>query len=399
MYRNGFLLGLLLLLSSNIAHPQSGSISGIVTDSISGHPVANLSVFIPFTTIGTTTNVKGGYVLDRLPPGDYTLMFRHISYQSYSVPMTIASGEQRVLNLAVASNSYDINEVVKTGGKADPHAGYQLFKEFFLGDPNEVSCVIQNPEVLRYYTDGDETTAYAREPLIIMNRHLGYRITYFLDYFRFVANQNSHITTAVGPFYAFAGSAVYEDLSDEMPMWAGSWKSARENEFYGSLKHFLACLYSDGLGINGYRVRKVYDGFEDVQKTEKIGLAMSKVRYAMMDSVFFWNPDAGGIEFLHYLPDDDYTIGRDKVKESSEPGIKKLTTDPHILIFKDSEKTGDLKDDWIFSMQLPDSVITFDHEGNYTVPTGEFGKTNLNNTVRIRVLLPLDYLPAPRKQK
>jgi len=399
MSKKGLLFGLLLLLSSNIAHPQSGSISGIVTDSLSGYPVANLSVFIPFTTVGTTTNTKGEYVLDRLSPGDYTLMFRHVSYQSYSVPVTIESGKRIVLNLAVAVSTYDIGEVVKTGGKANPKMGYGLFMEYFLGDHNETSCVLQNPEALQYYYDGDEITIYAKEPLKILNRHLGYRITYFLDYFKFVEKSDPGISQTVGPYYAFSGSALYEDLATGALLNAGKWRNTRETEFTGSMKHFLACLYSNTLIENRYTIRKVYQDIDEIQQDEKIGLAMAKVRYAMMDSVFFWNPERGVVEFLNYFPDDEYRIGSENMTETPGTGIKTLTLAPNIVIFRDLETTPDLKDDWTFSMQLPDSVIEFDREGNYRVPTGEFIKTDLNNSARIRVLLPLDYLPAPRKQK
>ncbi|MFH0761563.1 MAG: carboxypeptidase-like regulatory domain-containing protein [Bacteroidota bacterium] len=397
MCRNGFLFGLLLLLSSNIACPQSGSISGIVTDSVSGYPVANLSVFFPFTTIGTTTNAKGEYVLDRLPPGDYTLMFRHVSYQTYSVPITIEAGKQKVMNLAAAISNYNIDEVVKTGGRVDFRWGYDLFKRYFLGDPGEVNCILKNPDDLKFYYDGHEITAFAKKPLIIVNRHLGYRITFFLDYFRFVENNRSGISTVVGSYYAFSGSALYEDLAPSALLNAFKWRNTREAEFTGSLKHFLACLYNDKLIENRYTVRKVYKEIDEIQKEEKIGLAMAKVRYAMMDSVFFWNPESSVIEFLNYFPDDEYRIGLEKIRETPGSGIKTLTVAPSIIIFRDLGKTKDLKDDWTFSIQLPDSVIEFDREGNYGVPTGEFIKTDLNNSARIRVLLPLDYLSADQK--
>jgi hypothetical protein len=399
MSNKGLLFGLLLLLSFNIGRPQSGSISGIVTDSVSGYPVANLSVFIPFTTVGTTTNTKGEYVLDRLPPGDYTLMFRHISYQSYSIPVTIESGKRIILNLAVGASNYDIGEVVKTGGKANPKQGYELFIEYFLGDHTETSCVLQNPEVLRYYYDGDEIAIYAREPLQILNRHLGYQITYFLDYFKFVQKGNPEIPQTVGPYYAFSGSALYEDLATRASLNAFKWRNTREAEFTGSLKHFLACLYSHTLIENRYTIRQVYHDFYEIQQEEKIGLAMAKVRYAMMDSVFFWNPERSVIEFLNYFPDDEYRIESENIKETPGTGIKTWTVAPQIIIFRDLEKTSDLKDDWTFNIQLPDSVIEFDREGNYRVPTGEFIKTDLNNTARLRVLLPLDYLPKTAEAK
>ena len=323
-----------------------------------------------------------------------------------------------VYNLVAAESTANIDEVVISGGKADPHWGYVLFKKFFLGDPDQIACILLNPEALRYYENGNGIIVYAKEPLRIMNHHLGYRITYYLDYFKYVENsaieqgpQNPSLSTAQKilnknhppattdaiPYYAYSGSALYEDLSTEIPLNALNWRYSREAEFKGSLKHFLASLYDHKLGDNSYTVRKAYRGYDELRQSEKITRALAKVRFAKTDSVFLWDSKTGQVGYMHYFPMKEYVIGPDQIHESTEAGVKTLTADQRILIFKDSDHTTSLRDDWTFTVQVTNGFLAFDHEGNYGVPEGELIRTNLNYSARIRVLLPLDYLPADQE--
>jgi len=393
MVRNSLLLGLILSLSFHNGVCQSGSITGLVTDSLTGKPIPNVSVFFPFTSTGTTTHADGTYTIENLASGNYTLMFRHVAYQTYSRHIIMKYGDKVIVNLAAAESVYPINEVVKRGRIADPKVGNELIKKYFLGDSYGSSCILENPEVLEYYYDGDVFTANAREPLTILNRHLGYRITYYLDYFKYVDSDKPARNAHKAPYYSFSGSALYQDLSSEMPQKTFDWKINRKSEFTGSLKHFFACLYEEQLKDEGYSVRKAYLDLNDLQAQEKISKAVAKVRYVMLDSIFFWNPTAEKPEYVKYFPNDPYPIGPGNCKPAPEPGVKLLMVHPHVLIFKDSEKTPDLRDDWTYSIQLPDSVVAFDREGNYGTLSRDLIKTNLNQRVRIRVLLPLDYLP------
>ncbi|TSA35472.1 MAG: carboxypeptidase-like regulatory domain-containing protein [Porphyromonadaceae bacterium] len=387
------LFSLLLSFSTGQLFPQSGSVTGVVADSLTGLPVANLSVFIPFTTTGTTTNAKGEYKLDRLPPGDYTLMFRHVTYRSYSKSITIESGKQLVLNLAVSENIYKIDEVVKFGKIPDWSWGYNLFKEYFLGDANEIKCTLRNPKDLKFYYDGDILTAYSRQPLEIINRHLGYRIIYYLDYFKFVENKNPGKNSVQGGYYAFSGSALYQDLPSKLRITASNWKLNREAEFKGSLRHFLACLYQEKLSENRYYLRKAYHGITDLQKQEKLASSMAKIKMAQMDSIFSWYPNEGKSGFLYFIPVEEFLILPEQITDGPGSGEKTAVLNEFLLVFSDFEKTIDLRDDWTSSLRIPKGTIIFDQEGNYRVPGDTLQWTNLDNTVRMRVMLPTDYVP------
>ncbi len=68
----------LLLLSATTA--GLCQISGQVSDSLSGEPLAFVNVFFSDTTLGTTTDDSGKFYFDPLPAGIYQLVFQHVGY-------------------------------------------------------------------------------------------------------------------------------------------------------------------------------------------------------------------------------------------------------------------------------------------------------------------------------
>ncbi|MBN1782973.1 TonB-dependent receptor [bacterium] len=63
-------------------HIQAGTVHGFVREEENREPVIMANVWIQDTSIGTTTNLKGYYVLADLLPGEYTLYFRYIGFQT-----------------------------------------------------------------------------------------------------------------------------------------------------------------------------------------------------------------------------------------------------------------------------------------------------------------------------
>ncbi len=384
-------LALILTFPTFRSYSQTGSVSGMVTDSLTGLPVANLSVFIPFTSTGTTTNAQGEYRIEGIAPGDYTLMFRHVTYRPFSKSITVESGKQISLNVALAENTYQIDEVVKTGKIPDRSWAYKLFKEHFLGDLSGNKCFLQNPGDLKFYFDGDVLTAYAKKPLLIVNRYLGYRITYYLDYFKYVENSNPGKNSIKGAYYAFSGSAFYQDIKSNIRLVVTNWKLNRESEFRGSLKHFLACLYQNKLKENGYCLRKAYRGIKDMQKTDNLAASMAKIKMAQTDSVFTWDPEKSSTGFLHYIQNEDLGFPADRFTLDAASGDMIGTINEFLLVFNDFEKTPELGDDWLTTLKISGGKIIFDRNGNYRTPNGTLEWTNLDNAVRIKVMLPTDY--------
>jgi hypothetical protein len=381
------------------AYSQTGSITGVVTDSLTGQPVVNLSVFIPSTTSGTTTNQKGEYRLDQLNPGDYILMFRHLSYPPYSRSISIEPGKQVVLNLQIAEQTKKLKEVVIVGKAPDRRLGYYLFKKYFIGDEQEKSCVLENPQDLSFNYDGDTLKVSSKQPLKIINRHLGYRITYFLDYFKYVDIGNHEFSFGENGCFGYAGNALFEDLASTLSLNAIGWKVNRNGEFKGSLRHFLACLYRNELKSNHYYLRRAYRGLNDLQIIEKQSHAMTRIRFAQMDSLFTWHAVSGKSEILYYYPDEEYVFNDIRVDDKPGHGTKSLSSDAFLLVFSDFKRTKDLRDDCISTLSIPKEGIIFDQDGNYWIHQGELAWISLDNTLQVKRLLPFDYMPKLRASR
>jgi hypothetical protein len=387
------LVFLFFAISASSGFAQTGSVAGVVTDSLSGKPIIAFSVFIPSTTFGTATNQKGAYLLDKLNPGDYTIEFRHLSYPTITRKVSVQAGIQITVNLVVAEQSTKLKEFVIVGKVPDRRVGFQLFREYFLGDRGGTVCTVKNPDDISYFYEGDIIKATAKKPLIIENRYLGYRLTYYLDYFKYVEDKNPDANNTIGAYFGYSGSALFQDLSEVIPLNALFFKMNRAGVFKGSLRHFLASLYANELPANHYYVRKAYHGFKDLQHMEKLSAAMTKIGMASMDSLFSWDPVSGQTEFLYYDPNEEFRFNDNLVKGGPKEGEKTLATDSFLLVFSDYQKTPDLRDDWISSLRLSPDGMTFDKEGNYWVPNGNFSWTNLHNTIKIKSMLPYDYMP------
>ena len=74
-----------LTFSLSLAYSNTGKVSGKVTDSITGNPLAGVNVFLDNTPYGAATDEFGEYIILNVPPGDYTLRATYIGYASYRV--------------------------------------------------------------------------------------------------------------------------------------------------------------------------------------------------------------------------------------------------------------------------------------------------------------------------
>lgn len=68
----------------------AATIHGFVREKATKEPVIMGNVWIKDTTIGTTTNMKGYYVLSGLEPGTYEIYFRYMGYKTEVVKQTIS---------------------------------------------------------------------------------------------------------------------------------------------------------------------------------------------------------------------------------------------------------------------------------------------------------------------
>tara|TARA_Y100001954_G_scaffold238900_1_gene309341 strand:+ start:1956 stop:4691 length:2736 start_codon:yes stop_codon:yes gene_type:complete len=70
---------------TTLVFANTGKISGKITNSATGEPLAGVNVFLEGSSYGSATNSEGEYVIMNIPPGNYTLRATYIGYTSYKI--------------------------------------------------------------------------------------------------------------------------------------------------------------------------------------------------------------------------------------------------------------------------------------------------------------------------
>jgi outer membrane receptor protein involved in Fe transport len=98
---------------------NKGTISGVLLDKDSNNqslPFAN--VLIKETKTGANTDIEGKYTIT-IAPGNYTVQFSFLGYETVEVPVTVVANEIVTLNNSLGSGSYKLKDVVikSSGGR------------------------------------------------------------------------------------------------------------------------------------------------------------------------------------------------------------------------------------------------------------------------------------------
>lgn len=100
------------------AQKTDAHIYGHVVDKQSGEHLAYVSVLIPGTTIGTTTDASGHYFLKNLPEGRFTIQAQSVGYESQSKEVAIVPHSTREVNFEIAEQRIALDEVVVSASRS-----------------------------------------------------------------------------------------------------------------------------------------------------------------------------------------------------------------------------------------------------------------------------------------
>lgn len=108
----------LFLLGVTSVWAQKTSFTGKVTTQ-SNEPLIGANVYFRNTTIGTATNSKGEFELNRIPPGDYKLVVSYSGYRPHRDSIHIGNGT-KIQDFQLVPSTSNLGEVVVTG-TGTPH--------------------------------------------------------------------------------------------------------------------------------------------------------------------------------------------------------------------------------------------------------------------------------------
>lgn len=95
--------------------PQTGSITGVVTDSIEAMPGVN--ILLTDTNIGTVTNISGKYEIRNIPAGEYEVRFSSVGYETEFFEVEILPNRTLELNVILSAQIISVGEVKVIGGR------------------------------------------------------------------------------------------------------------------------------------------------------------------------------------------------------------------------------------------------------------------------------------------
>jgi outer membrane receptor protein involved in Fe transport len=106
-----FLLFTLFICTISIAQ-NKGTISGILTDKESNNqPLPFANVLLKGTNISANTDIDGKYSLS-VNPGNYTVIFSFVGYESVEKPVTVTAGQTVTADQVLSSGGYTLKDVV-----------------------------------------------------------------------------------------------------------------------------------------------------------------------------------------------------------------------------------------------------------------------------------------------
>ncbi len=236
-------LTLCVFLIENSTFAQNNAVFGTVLNAKTGEPLHLANVFFDQTTIGTQTDKNGYFRITDVPDGTYTLVFSYLGFHNSKVVLSFPRESLRPLKVLMTPKTIEMKNLIVYGEYPKAwNEDYQKFKEYFLGvSRNAEKIEILNPYALRFKDKEGVLIAMAEKPLEIINKALGYQITYYLE--KFTVNYPSLRTSAALKFTQLKAKSVTQ---------LKSWKEERAQAYNGSFRHFVDALVAGQLQEEGF---------------------------------------------------------------------------------------------------------------------------------------------------
>jgi len=109
----GILTLVIIFLIAGVLYGQKGKITGVVTDHTTNEALIGVNVFLEGTTIGTTTDVDGKYVILNLQPGTYNLAASMVGYGKVTIQDVVVNIDRTTeVNFILKDESIQMEQIV-----------------------------------------------------------------------------------------------------------------------------------------------------------------------------------------------------------------------------------------------------------------------------------------------
>ncbi len=119
----------LMLFLTSLSFAQSGSITGIVTDSQTGDYLPGTNIMLEGTTIGTSSDLGGKYRIDNVTPGTYNVVVRYVGYEQNTSSVTVVAGRTTEANIALNVSYIQMDDIIVSGMRQGQVKALSIQKE------------------------------------------------------------------------------------------------------------------------------------------------------------------------------------------------------------------------------------------------------------------------------
>lgn len=210
------------------------------------------SVYFDGTSLGVSTNEKGEFKIPLKNATTIPVVVSSLGYETIIIN-NYNTKENVVFKIYLQESTESLPEVLLETDPWSRDKKLQIFKREFLGSSLAArKCRITNLEAIRltYIPSKEILVAEAKEPLKMINRHLGYEVTYNLTDFRVEFSTGSSGLQFVSLVY-FEGLSFFKELKKSPTK---RFQRNRLSAYSGSALHFMRSLASKTLTENNFRI-------------------------------------------------------------------------------------------------------------------------------------------------
>lgn len=230
-----------LLLSFQVTQAQviKGRLLDVETDSA----VSFASVYFNAAFKGTSSDSEGNFELNIKEYQGQSIVFSCVGYES-TVLEDYEPG--KFYKVYMKPRQTLLEDVLVEPDEMARELKERIFKNQFMGwSDNSMSCQIQNLEDIRfvYFKSTNTLEGYCEKPIIISNKALGYKITYYLD--RFESKKES---------LAYQGNFYFENDTSYSKRKFKRVQKTRQQTYEGSRMHLFRAMWNDQLKKEKFKV-------------------------------------------------------------------------------------------------------------------------------------------------
>ncbi|MDR2585255.1 MAG: carboxypeptidase-like regulatory domain-containing protein [Prevotellaceae bacterium] len=236
------------------------TISGTVFDAKTREPIPGVVVYLNGTTLCTTSDNEGRFLLMAGTVMNTSLIISHLSYELLTIDKPF---EYAIKDFLLKEKVNSISEARVTADRYSREAKMMIFKEQLLGTSKAgKSCVIINEEdiVLHFDTETNSLIGSAIQPIIFENKYLGYRVTFDMHTFCVKFSQYTlDMDKAIS--ISFFGTSSFVDQNPYNYLYA----KRREETFLTSIQYFWKSLISNTLNESNITI---YNRFKKINQNQ-----------------------------------------------------------------------------------------------------------------------------------